>query len=59
MNTIFAVPIQGIMKPLMELSSTLDTYRPNSAALFRSISAGSKSGLVDNECKWTLFFKEI
>ena len=39
------------MKPLMELSSTLDTYRPNSAALFRAISAGSKSELIANEGK--------
>lgn len=41
--------LKGIMKPLMELSSTLDTYRPNSAALFRSISAGSTKELIDNE----------
>lgn len=41
--------LKGIMKPLMELSSTLDTYRPNSAALFRSISAGSTKELVNNE----------
>jgi hypothetical protein len=33
----------------MELSASLDTYRPNSAALFRSISAGSKSELIMNE----------
>lgn len=47
--------MQGIMRPLMELSSTLDTYRPDSAALFRSISAGSKNGLIINEggkCKF-------
>lgn len=37
------------MKPLMELSATLDTYRPNSAQLFRSISASSKQELIDNE----------
>lgn len=37
------------MRPLMELSATLDTYRPNSAALFRSISAGSKSELMLND----------
>lgn len=41
--------LKGIMKPLMELSSTLDTYRPNSAALFRSISAGSNKELIQNE----------
>lgn len=43
--------LKGIMKPLMELSSTLDTYRPNSAALFRSISAGSTKELIHNEGK--------
>lgn len=37
------------MKPLMELSASLDTYRPNSAALFRSLSANSKSELINNE----------
>lgn len=42
---------QGIMRPLMELSASLDTYRPNSAALFRAISAGSKSELILNEGK--------
>lgn len=48
--------LKGIMKPLMELSSTLDTYRPNSAALFRSISAGSTKDLINNEGKkgWRL-----
>lgn len=35
----------------MELSSTLDTYRPDSAQLFRSISAGSQKMLIDNEEK--------
>jgi odorant receptor len=39
------------MRPLMELSATLDTYRPNSAALFRNISAGSKSELIMNDGK--------
>lgn len=43
------------MKPLMELSSTLDTYRPDSAQLFRSISAGSNKLLLDNESKYFLF----
>lgn len=37
------------MRPLMELSATLDTYRPNSAALFRTISANSKAELLLNE----------
>lgn len=41
--------LKGIMKPLMELSASLDTYRPNSAALFRSLSANSKSELIHNE----------
>ena len=39
------------MRPLMELSATLDTYRPNSAALFRNVSAGSKSELILNDGK--------
>ncbi|XP_037947524.1 odorant receptor coreceptor [Teleopsis dalmanni] len=43
--------LKGIMKPLMELSASLDTYRPNSAALFRSLSANSKSELIHNEEK--------
>ncbi|KAH8292238.1 hypothetical protein KR054_007549 [Drosophila jambulina] len=43
--------LKGIMKPLMELSASLDTYRPNSAALFRSLSANSKSELIRNEEK--------
>lgn len=37
------------MKPLMELSASLDTYRPDSAALFRSLSASSKSELIMND----------
>ncbi|KAL7038395.1 hypothetical protein ACKWTF_009568 [Chironomus riparius] len=41
--------LKGIMRPLMELSATLDTYRPNSAALFRNVSAGSKSELILND----------
>lgn len=45
------------MRPLMELSATLDTYRPNSAALFRSISAGSKSELIINEGKFSFSLK--
>lgn len=40
------------MKPLMELSATLDTFRPNSAALFRTVSANSKSELVGNDGWW-------
>lgn len=41
--------LKGIMRPLMELSASLDTYRPNSAALFRTDSANSKSGLIEND----------
>lgn len=41
--------MKSILRPLMELSATLDTYRPNSGALFRNISAGSKSELIENE----------
>lgn len=33
--------LKHIMKALMELSASLDTFRPNSAALFRSLSAAS------------------
>nr|AHL20247.1 odorant co-receptor [Aedes albopictus] len=43
--------LKGIMRPLMELSASLDTYRPNSAALFRAASAGSKAELILNEEK--------
>lgn len=46
---LFTFQIQSIMKPLMELSASLDTYRPNSAALFRSLSASSKSELIMND----------
>lgn len=45
------------MRPLMELSATLDTYRPNSAALFRTISAGSKTELILNDGMYTVQFK--
>lgn len=44
--------LKGIMKPLIELSSTLDTYRPDSASLFqRALSANSKSELIKNDGK--------
>lgn len=33
--------LKHIMKALMELSASLDTFRPNSAALFKSLSAAS------------------
>lgn len=37
------------MKSLMELSASLDTYRPNSGAIFRTGSGDSKSALVAHE----------
>lgn len=40
--------LKGIMKPLMELSATLDTYVPKSAELFRAASANSQDNLVEN-----------
>lgn len=44
--------LQEIMKSLMELSASLDTYRPNSAALFRSTSGNSKSELIAHDSKF-------
>ncbi|XP_065172042.1 odorant receptor coreceptor [Atheta coriaria] len=41
--------LKGIMKPLMELSATLDTYVPKSAELFRAASANSQDNLVEND----------
>lgn len=32
--------LKAIMQPLMELSAALDTYRPNTAELFRVSSGG-------------------
>uniref|UniRef100_A0A1B0C554 Odorant receptor n=1 Tax=Glossina palpalis gambiensis TaxID=67801 RepID=A0A1B0C554_9MUSC len=43
--------LKSIMKPLMELSASLDTFRPDSGALFRSLSAHSKAELIENEEK--------
>lgn len=40
--------LKEIMKSLMELSATLDTYRPNSAALFRNQSGDSKAELIND-----------
>lgn len=34
--------LKAIMKPLMELSAALDTYRPNTAELFRVSSTGKQ-----------------
>lgn len=48
--------LKGIMRPLMELSASLDTYRPNSAALFRSDSANSKSGLIEDDGEFLLLY---
>lgn len=36
------------MKSLMELSASLDTYRPNSQTLFRNSSANSKTELIND-----------
>nr|AKC58535.1 odorant co-receptor [Anomala corpulenta] len=41
--------LKEIMKPLMELSATLDTYVPKSADLFRAPSASSQDNLVDSD----------
>uniref|UniRef100_A0A1A9X5T9 Odorant receptor coreceptor n=1 Tax=Glossina brevipalpis TaxID=37001 RepID=A0A1A9X5T9_9MUSC len=43
--------LKSIMKPLMELSASLDTYRPESGAILRSLSAHSKADLIENEEK--------
>ncbi|KAJ6636110.1 Odorant receptor coreceptor [Pseudolycoriella hygida] len=44
------VHLKEILKSLMELSASLDTYRPNSQTLFRSSSGNSKTELIaDNE----------
>lgn len=40
--------LKEIMKPLMELSATLDTYVPKSADLFRAASANSQDNLIEN-----------
>lgn len=45
-------PIKEIMKSLMELSASLDTYRPNSQTLFRNASANSKTELIDDDGKF-------
>ncbi|XP_022907054.2 odorant receptor coreceptor [Onthophagus taurus] len=41
--------LKEIMKPLMELSATLDTYVPKSADLFRAPSVNSQDNLIDND----------
>nr|ATV96621.1 odorant receptor co-receptor [Eriocrania semipurpurella] len=41
--------LKAIMKPLMELSASLDTYRPNTAELFRAPSAGSQNALISEK----------
>ncbi|XP_017785109.1 PREDICTED: odorant receptor coreceptor [Nicrophorus vespilloides] len=41
--------LKAIMKPLMELSATLDTYVPKSADLFRANSAKSQDNLIEND----------
>ncbi|CAH2236296.1 jg7059 [Pararge aegeria aegeria] len=35
--------LKAIMKPLMELSASLDTYRPNTAELFKVSSTGNNA----------------
>ncbi|KAF5284268.1 hypothetical protein FQR65_LT00269 [Abscondita terminalis] len=39
--------LKEILKPLMELSATLDTYVPKTADLFRAPSANSQNNMVD------------
>lgn len=41
--------LKEIMKPLMELSATLDTYVPKSADLFRASSNTSRDNLIEND----------
>ncbi|CAH1380122.1 hypothetical protein MTP99_004056 [Tenebrio molitor] len=41
--------LKEIMKPLMELSASLDTYVPKSADLFRAPSATSQDNLIEND----------
>ncbi|KAB0791625.1 hypothetical protein PPYR_03425 [Photinus pyralis] len=41
--------LKEILKPLMELSATLDTYHPKTADLFRAPSANSQTNLVDDD----------
>nr|ACD40044.1 odorant receptor [Phyllotreta striolata] len=43
--------LQAIMKPLMELTASMDTYVPNSAILFRAPSATSHEQVIDNNQK--------
>ncbi|XP_044737916.1 odorant receptor coreceptor [Chrysoperla carnea] len=45
--------LKQIMKPLMELSATLDTYVPRSADLFRAASNTSQDHLIGNEPEYT------
>ncbi|XP_018568191.1 odorant receptor coreceptor [Anoplophora glabripennis] len=41
--------LKEIMKPLMELSASLDTYVPKSADLFRAPSAKSQDNYIEND----------
>nr|CAI5828776.1 unnamed protein product [Callosobruchus analis] len=41
--------LKEIMKPLMELSASLDTYVPKSADLFRAPSATSQDNTIEND----------
>lgn len=51
--------LKHIMKPLMELSASLDTFRPNSAALFKNLSANSNSRDLPLDTTGTFFFINI
>lgn len=52
--------LKGIMKPLIELSSTLDTYRPDSGSLFqRALSANSKSELMKNDGNFDILLLKL
>ncbi|XP_037032653.1 odorant receptor coreceptor [Bradysia coprophila] len=43
------VHLKEILKSLMELSASLDTYRPNSQTLFRNSSGNSKTELINDD----------
>lgn len=46
--TKFDFTFKEILKSLMELSASLDTYRPNSQKLFRNSSGNSKTELIND-----------
>ncbi|XP_077288453.1 odorant receptor co-receptor isoform X2 [Arctopsyche grandis] len=51
--------LKSIMKPLMELSASLDTYRPNTGDLFRTGSGDSQTKLVEAEEPLTVDLRTI